>query len=122
VLKAAEPGARPPPAYVTAPWAWAVRRRLKRAGVATPDQVFGLCWSGAMTAPRLAGLIRHLPPGTSEIYLHPAAAETYPGAAPGYCYRAELAALMAPEVIAATRAEGLALGGFSDFPDWSRAA
>jgi len=122
VLKAAEPASRVSPAYVTAPWAWAVRRRFRRAGVAAPDQVFGLRWSGAMTTARLAGLIRNLPPGTSEIYLHPADAETYPGSAPGYRYRAELEALMAPEVIAAVRADGLALGGFVDFVDAGRRA
>lgn len=120
VLMAAEPAGRPPPAYVTAPWAWAMRRRFRRAGVAAPDQVFGLSWSGAMTAPRLAGLIRNLPPGTSEIYMHPASAESYPGSAPGYSYRAEFEALMAPEVIAAARAEDLALGGFTDFSDEGR--
>jgi hypothetical protein len=75
-----------------------------------------------MTTARLAGLIRNLPPGTSEIYLHPAEAETYPGAAPGYHYRAELEALMAPEVAAAARADGVALGGFVDFLDAGRRA
>jgi hypothetical protein len=42
------------------PLARVQRARLKRAGVAAPDQVFGLAWSGAMTQPRLAGLIEHL--------------------------------------------------------------
>lgn len=115
VLQAAEPASRPPAAWITAPWAWAIRRRLKRAGLGSPDQVFGLSWSGAMTASRLAGLIQNLPPGLSEIYLHPADAESYPGAAPGYRYRAEFEALVAPEVMAAVRSGGLSLGGFADF-------
>jgi len=53
--------------------------------------VFGLAWSGAMTGARLAGLIRYLPDGVSEIYMHPATGP-YPGSAPGYRYGEELAA------------------------------
>jgi len=115
VLVAVEPAASPHSSYVTAPWARLGKARLRRAGIATPDQVFGLNWSGAMTAGRLAGLIRRLPEGLSEIYLHPATAAAYDGSAPGYRYVEEFEALIDPNVIAATRAEGLALGGFSDF-------
>jgi hopanoid biosynthesis associated protein HpnK len=115
VLVAVEPAANPPPAYVTAPWAWLGKARLRRAGIATPDQVFGLNWSGQMTAGRLEGLIRRLPQGLSEIYLHPATAAAYDGSAPGYRYVEEFEALIDPAVIAASRADGLALGGFSDF-------
>ena len=57
---------------LTAPFARSLRRRFHRAGIASPDHVFGLAWSGAMTSERLAGLIRHLPEGLSEIYTHPA--------------------------------------------------
>jgi hypothetical protein len=94
----------------------ALRRRLRAAGLVSADQIFGLAWSGQMTAVRLAGLIRHLPQGLSEIYLHPATG-AYPGAARGYRYRAELEALTAPEVIAACRDPSMRLGGFSDFTD-----
>jgi hypothetical protein len=59
-------------------------------------------------------VIRHLPEGVSEIYLHPATAP-FPGAAPGYRYRAELDALTAPETRAACRDTSLRLGGFGDF-------
>ncbi len=42
VLIAVEPfGTPPPPAYLTAPWAWLGKGRLRRDGIATPDQVFG---------------------------------------------------------------------------------
>jgi hypothetical protein len=68
-----------------------------------------------MTRERLCGLIRHLPSGLSEIYLHPATANVYQGSAPGYRYLEEFLALVDPDVAAATRAEGLALGGFADF-------
>jgi hopanoid biosynthesis associated protein HpnK len=113
VLMRAEPGAAVAPAYVTGPWSAAVRWRLGRAGVATADQVFGLHWSGAMTPERLLGLVRHLPPGVSEIYTHPATAGGFDGDCPGYAYADELAALTSPDVIAAVRASGARLAGFS---------
>ena len=115
VLARAEPGAKLGPAWITGPWAAMGRARARRAGMRTPDQVFGLSWSGAMTADRLRGVMRHLPAGLSEIYLHPAKSAAYPGSAPGYRYVEEFQALVNPEVIAAARAEGVALGGFSDF-------
>jgi hopanoid biosynthesis associated protein HpnK len=115
VLRAAEPQTRAPPAAVTAPWAALVRGRLRRAGVLTPDAVFGLAWTGAVTAERLRALIPHLPDGLSEVYLHPATANSYPGSAPGYRYTDEFAALIDPEVIAAARTHGFTLGGFADF-------
>ncbi len=96
-----------------APMARIQRARLKRAGVATPDQVFGLAWSGAMTSSRLQGLIAHLPEGVTEIYTHPATASGFAGAAPGYRYEEELAALTSPELRRQIAAAGFASGGFS---------
>jgi len=90
------------------------RARLKRAGVAAPDQVFGLAWSGAMTTARLAGLIAHLPDGVTEIYAHPATAPGFAGAAPGYRYAEELAALTSPDLRRLIAADGVASGGFAD--------
>ncbi len=112
---AAEPGGEITPAYVTAPWSELVRLRLTRAGVRTADHVFGLHWSGAVTAARLRGLIEHLPDGLSEIYLHPATAEHFEGVADGYRYAEEFAALIEPGVRQAVTACGAELGGFSDF-------
>jgi hopanoid biosynthesis associated protein HpnK len=100
---------------LTAPFARALRGRFKRAGIAAPDQVFGLAWSGAMNAARLAGLITHLPEGLSEIYMHPATGD-YPGSAQGYEYRAEMAALTDPRTAALIQAGDIRLGGFGDFP------
>ncbi len=108
-------GARPGySASALAPLARLQRARLKRAGVATPDQVFGLAWSGAMTHSRLAGLIGHLPEGVTEIYTHPATASGFAGAAPGYRYREELAALTSSELRRQIAATGVASGGFAD--------
>jgi hopanoid biosynthesis associated protein HpnK len=115
VLFKVEPGVRSAPAYLTAPWSALLKRRLRRAGLQTPDHVFGLHWSGAMTQQRLLGLIRHLPAGLSEIYLHPATANGYEGSAPGYRYVDEFEALIAPQMTQALKEEGVVLGGFADF-------
>jgi chitin disaccharide deacetylase len=100
---------------LTTPFAKALRARFRRAGIAAPDQVFGLAWSGAMTTPRLKGLIEHLPDGLSEIYLHPATG-AYPGSAPGYAYVEELRALTDPGMPGLIAAGDIRLGGFCDFP------
>ncbi|HEX2761744.1 MAG TPA: hopanoid biosynthesis-associated protein HpnK [Rhizomicrobium sp.] len=99
---------------LTAPFARRLRGRFRRAGIAAPDSVFGLAWSGAMTPDRLAGLIEHLPDGLSEIYMHPATG-SYPGSAPGYQYSRELSALTDPRMPALLAAGGIRTGGFGDF-------
>ncbi|MGF3026372.1 hopanoid biosynthesis-associated protein HpnK [Methylobacterium aquaticum] len=114
-LRRAEPGSRPGLALDTAPWAALLRARARRAGLLTPDGVLGLAWSGAMTPARVEGLLRHLPDGLTELYLHPATAGGFPGEAPGYAYAEEFAALVAPESRAALAASGAVTGGFSDF-------
>lgn len=74
-----------------------LRRRLRRSGIASADQVYGLAWSGAMTSPRLLSLLRDLPQGRTEIYLHPATCDTFDGSSAGYAYEDELEALIAPD-------------------------
>ena len=95
-------------------WARLVRARLRRAGMLVPDQVFGLAWSGAMTADRVRGILERLPDGLTEIYTHPATG-AYPGSAPGYDYRGELAALLEPLAKTILTRERVALGHFADF-------
>jgi hopanoid biosynthesis associated protein HpnK len=114
ILAAVEPSAALPASYLTEPWARIVRARYRGAGVAVADQVFGLAWSGAMTQDRVAGIVRNLPEGLSELYLHPATAGGFEGAADGYAYAGELAALLAPDTRAAIAERGARLGGFSD--------
>jgi hopanoid biosynthesis associated protein HpnK len=115
VLSALERPAHAEVAALLWPFAALLARRLKRAGIATADAVFGLAWSGAMTRERLLHLLRHLPQGLSEIYTHPATRGGFSGAARGYRYAEELAALLAPEVGEAVTASGAKLGGFRDF-------
>jgi chitin disaccharide deacetylase len=123
VLGKIEPQAAWGAMVLTAPFAHLLRQRFRAAGLLAPDRIFGLQWSGRMTRDRLAGLIRNLPNGLSEIYLHPATG-FFAGAVPDYHYREELDALMAPEVVAATRDSALRLGGFGDFlgPGTARAS
>jgi len=77
-----------------------LRRRARRAGLATNDHCFGLAWSGHMTAERLLRLAPHLPDGISEIYFHPAVGRdaALDSLMPDYEHEAELAALLDPRV------------------------
>jgi hopanoid biosynthesis associated protein HpnK len=115
VLSLAEPTTKLPPSFLLAPWTALLRAKYARAGLLVPGQVFGLAWSGAMTEPRLAGILHHLPSGLSEIYLHPATSNSFAGAVPGYRYVDEFVALTAPSVLAAARQTGAVRGGFADF-------
>jgi chitin disaccharide deacetylase len=101
--------------WVAASWTAVLRRRVRRQGIMAPDRVFGLAWSGAMTARRISGVLRNLPDGVTEIYSHPATADSFAGAASGCHYRDELAALMAPGIKELVLASGAQTGGFLDF-------
>ncbi len=113
ILRRVEPVASGTAVRVAGWWARRARARFAAAGLAVPDSVFGLRWSGAMTTTRLARLVAVLPPGFHEIYAHPATDDHYPGHAPGYRYRDELAALCDPSVRAAAVARGARLGSFA---------
>jgi hopanoid biosynthesis associated protein HpnK len=91
-----------------------LRRRFRAKSLLVPDRVYGLRWSGAMTAARLAQIVGALPDGLSEIYMHPATGP-YPGSAPNYRYREELDALLDRQVIEKIKSSGYRCGGFADF-------
>ena len=93
--------------------AW-LRRRFRARNLLVPDRVYGLRWSGAMNAGRVAGIVGALPDGLSEIYMHPATGP-YPGSAPGYRYAEELSALLDKQVIEKIKSSGYRCGGFADF-------
>jgi hopanoid biosynthesis associated protein HpnK len=82
-----------------------------RAGIALPDRTFGMRWSGMMTPERMIALLNIIPPGTNEIYLHPATTDDFIGAVPTYCHRRELEALLDPIVKGATAQ--LSLGSYA---------
>jgi hopanoid biosynthesis associated protein HpnK len=113
VLAQIEPGTHGPASErFLARW---LSLRVRRAGLRAPDQVFGLAWSGAMSASRVAGLLSHLGPGTTEIYLHPATGNEFAGSAPGYRYADELAALLDPDICALARRPDVTLAGYRDW-------
>lgn len=115
ILRRAELGARPRAALDSAPWAALLAVRARQAGLLIPDRTLGLAWSGAMTPPRVAGLLAHLPEGLTELYTHPATGGGFPCEAPGYLYAQERDALIAPASLAAAQESGAVRGGFSDF-------
>ena len=81
-------------------WTEVLRHQARRAGLRTNDHVFGLAWSGGMTAGRIQRLLPHLPGGLSEIYFHPAVetAGLLARLMPHYDHAGELAALLDPAV------------------------
>ena len=84
-------------------WTKVLRRQARQAGVKTTDHVFGIAWSGHMTADRVTRLSGVLPAGVSEIYFHPATRSDGVVARlmPEYEHAAELRTLLDPGVAAA---------------------
>jgi chitin disaccharide deacetylase len=103
-------------AALLAPWIALMKRRLRRAQVPYNDRVFGVAASGAMDEAKLLEIIARLPPGVTEIYLHPATLSGSAIAASMSQYRhaEELAALLSPRVRGAIAAAGIGHGGFAD--------
>lgn len=101
-------------AGLLSPWLAIMRRRLRAAGIAHNDHVFGMADSGAMDEARLLEILGRLPEGVTEIYLHPAVESGAAIAASmsGYRHAQELAALLSPRVRAALGDCGAATGGF----------
>ncbi len=77
-------------------YAWSRLLRAQAGDLAATDHVFGLKWSGHMTETRVRNLLANLPPGTSEIYFHPAKIRdaTLTSLMPGYEHEAELKTLL----------------------------
>jgi len=116
-LRAAFPQERAP-APLYRPWVERLRRRLRRAGLAVNDHVFGLAWSGNMVEERVLRLLPHLPDGVSEIYFHPAAERTpaLVAAMPGYRHTEELAALTSPAIRTSIAERAIGVINYSDIP------
>ncbi|MDO8756579.1 MAG: hopanoid biosynthesis-associated protein HpnK, partial [Elusimicrobiota bacterium] len=113
-------GTMPPSAALTAavmaPWVARTRSRLKRAGIATNDCLFGLFETGAMVESAWLRLIQLLPDGLTEIYCHPATATSrlLRDSMPTYRHAEELAALTSPRVREALERSGARLTTFSE--------
>jgi hopanoid biosynthesis associated protein HpnK len=90
--------------------------RLRAAGIAVADRVYGMHQTGHVDEPYLLALIASLPPGVSEVYCHPAEG-TAPAMAPyqrGYDHRGEVAALTSPRVRTALASAGVELVSYAD--------
>jgi hopanoid biosynthesis associated protein HpnK len=98
-----------------APWIALMKHRLRRAGVFHNDKIFGIARSGAIDEASLLAILGRLPPGVSEIYLHPATQSGSAIAASMSRYRhaEELEALSSPRVRAALDAVAFR-GGYTD--------
>lgn len=92
------------------------RGRLARAGVKTVDRIYGMHQTGHVTEDYVLHVLATLPPGTSELYCHPASAppEAMTRYQPGYDHAGEVAALTSARVRAAVRAEDITLGSYRD--------
>lgn len=105
----------PATAPLLKPWLALMRSRLRRAGIACNDQVYGLAASGAMDEQAVLAALEKMPAGLSEIYLHPATHNGLTATMSTYRHDDELAALLSPRVRAAIAASGAVCGRWSDF-------
>lgn len=96
-------------------WCAVLRAQIARAGMTTNESCFGLAWSGQMLPGRVAGLVRALPEGLSEMYFHPALEQNalLRRLMPEYDQRGEFDALVSTEMREAVCASGVTL------TDWS---
>lgn len=96
------------------PWLALMRSRLDRAGVAYNDHVFGLRHSGGMDEAVMLDILRQLPEGLSEVYLHPASHGHITDSMAEYRHADELAALLSPNVRKVITERYQLCNGFSD--------
>ena len=93
-----------------------MRWRLRGAGVASNDFIFGMRDTGRMDRARVLGYLANLPDGVTEIYCHPATGR-WPGMDPlmtDYRREDELAALTDPDVAAALAKHDIVATSFGD--------
>jgi hopanoid biosynthesis associated protein HpnK len=89
------------------PWLSLMRLRLKIAGIATNDYVFGMHETGHMTSSRVRAFVANLPNGTSELYFHPATGPWPEAFPPDYDFTGEFQALIDPNVQRELRESGI---------------
>ncbi len=92
-----------------------MKRRLDARDIFHNDTIFGIAASGAMDERTLLEIVARLPPGVTEIYLHPAVQQQALTATMShYRHADELAALQSARLRAAISAAHVGRGGFSD--------
>jgi chitin disaccharide deacetylase len=99
-----------------APWIALMKHRLRSARMLHNDRIFGVAASGAMNETKVLEILAHLPPGITEIYLHPAtlSGSLISSSMRGYRHADELAALLSPRVRAAIASARVGHGGYGD--------
>jgi hopanoid biosynthesis associated protein HpnK len=97
------------------PWIALMKHRLRRARIFHNDRIFGMAGSGAMDEAGLLAILARLPPGVSEIYLHPAtrSASAITPSMSQYRHAEELEALSSVRVRAALNAVAVR-GGYTE--------
>jgi hopanoid biosynthesis associated protein HpnK len=98
------------------PWLALMKSRLRRAGIVHNDLLLGIQDSGSLGETKLLAMLRRVPTGITEIYLHPgtrAGAEIAPSMR-GYRHTEELAALLSPRVGSLLAQLGIRRGGYGD--------
>jgi chitin disaccharide deacetylase len=95
-----------------------MRRRLRQAGLACNDYLFGLRSTGAIDQATLCGALGQLRPGTVEFYLHPAVRQGEREIVAGVGARAveEFEALVSAPVRERLQALSASRGGYLDMP------
>lgn len=90
--------------------------RLRAAGIVSTERVYGMHQTGHIDEAYVLHLLAALPPGTSELYCHPAIGRAAAMAVwqHGYDHAGEVAALTSPRVRAAVAAAGVRLATYRD--------
>lgn len=93
-----------------------MKRRLDARDIFHNDTIFGIAASGAMDEAKLLAVLARLPPGVTEIYLHPATSSgrVIDPSMSGYRHTDEFAALLSPRIRDAIAAAQVAHGGYGD--------
>jgi chitin disaccharide deacetylase len=97
------------------PWIGLMKHRLRQARIFHNDRIFGIAGSGAMDEAGLLAILARLPPGVTEIYLHPAtrSGSAITASMSQYRHAEELDALSSPRVRAALNAVAVR-GGYTE--------
>jgi hopanoid biosynthesis associated protein HpnK len=95
-----------------------MRRRLRRAGLARNDVLFGLRCTGRLDEAALCDALERLRAGVAEVYLHPATrcGPREQSAGVGPHAREEFDALLSARVRQRLQAPRVSMGGFVDIP------
>jgi len=101
------------------PWLALLKNQIRQAQVRSNHFVFGMNDSGKMNLDLVLRFLKHLPPGVTEIYFHPASRRCpeLNRTLKNYRYQEEFAALTSPTLREALLASPIQCIGFSDLSD-----